>query len=579
MAQSTGSSIQISELEIHKKAYLQLFQAVLQKVPGEPDKKRSTLASLRDYLNNNVNSTDEFIDHLAEFATTIGVPAPALGKFIGSNFMQALARVRKEGLESQEGGSSPGASPAAKKKFSSFLEELVGTLDLDSPGRFLPHEYGLMKLETPSGLQLPLSGGGTPVQSSQPTVDAPGTPTEPEGGVPVTGEKPAARAPKPASSSFHTDSDPLLLEEILTEFGEFFQGMPSRLVVSPFPRKGGGAPAPVTEESDPVEDPEAPSQSPGGTPAASRSPAAPGSAHSFDSDEGESILLQIIEEFGENLETFTTPIAPDPFFEPGGRGLVERSAPPPEGTPASDTPAPTPSHVERGDDGGSILMEILESFGDQVTDGKRLVVSSGLEDGEYDGADEEAHDGDPMDDSEEEGSPGFTPIPLNYEQFLTLSRAIQEFQKNNDRDGYKAWMQAKGGIRARLYVGLKNLEGRERKSESIYWYGEYEKLAGSTGSDAQAIQELHNRIRGYAQLQLLLQKFTASVSSAGDPLLSAFKPIWPQIRQIFNEPGEESSYLARLKIILLQVSDPSLQSQIKERMEPVFRRATEILNN
>ena len=154
---------QDEELQAHRQAYLQIFQAVLKKVPGEAAQKKERLARLRQYLLGNVNDVSAFIGHIPQFARLLGVKEAALSSFVGANFLRALTMV-KERMAAQKvtagapaGGGGAGAATLAPD--TGILDEILAVLGplVQAPAHFEPHEQGFMKLVTPEGETLSMS--------------------------------------------------------------------------------------------------------------------------------------------------------------------------------------------------------------------------------------------------------------------------------------------------------------------------------------------------------------------------------------------------------------------------------------
>lgn len=509
------------ELELHKKTYLQLFQAVLLKKGGEESARKSTLKSLRTYLDETVHNTDEFIDHLGEFATRLGVPPAALGKFIGSNFMQALERVQKA-QESEKVSASPARSTGGvpRKKYQSILEELIEVLDLSSPGRFINHEYGLLKLESPEGVVLPLSDGGTPPAEKPSDSPSPGEASVQSGGVmPVTGKSPATSSGKapPRETFLSTDKDPPLMEEIQSEFPGVFTGSPEPLVVDPF--------AGLDEESGTVSSDSSPSPS------------------------------------------TVDPAVPD------------KKKPSVAGKPLTSSRSSWNS-----DQNGSILDEIKKMVEGTPGAGERLVLrdlDSEDEEASYPAtADGDSTGSAPGEDSVEEsgGSELPDPVELDFLEFAGIMKRVQDFQAKKDLEGYRAWLGSPGQELARAVVGLRNIDGRKKKGEPVREEEEYRRLGGALGKSEAAIQDLQSRVRFYSYVQQLLQRVTVDVRARGGRLVQEFRIVWGPIRQIFNEPGDPDSCRSRLKMILLQVGETEIRNEILRLMDPVFEKAARYRN-
>ena len=218
------------ELLLHTQAYLQLFQAVLRNNPADQNKKNAILQDLRVYINLNIQSPDEFISHIAEFAKKLGVSEAALGNYIGSNFVKALSMVKQQALQKQQTAAAATPKPAARASSKSIIQEILNTFGplLPDGGRFIEMDMGVLKLVTQNGEILPTSVTGV-VPSS------PGT-----GGSPSTAAPTSFSSASPGQSAMSSgDSAPGMpsqsqeapfIKEILEKFGNILD-IPGKLEV------------------------------------------------------------------------------------------------------------------------------------------------------------------------------------------------------------------------------------------------------------------------------------------------------------------------------------------------------------
>lgn len=217
------------ELAEHVRAYLFLLDSVLKKSPLDLATKSTTLKRLRDYLDTNIRSTDEFIDHIPEFARMIGVPEKQLSQFIGSNFLKALHMLQQGGAEARSGSNDGAASRGEGAE--SILNELLSLpgYSWNPAHRFVSIDFGLLKIVRPEGDLLP--AGYANYYGAQAAQDLPAKerPPQPE-------EKSAPKIVTVASTRQKKEEREAppeipILDEILQKFGPILS-ISERLVPS-----------------------------------------------------------------------------------------------------------------------------------------------------------------------------------------------------------------------------------------------------------------------------------------------------------------------------------------------------------
>ena len=236
--------------------------------------------------------------------------------------------------------------------------------------------------------------------------------------------------------------------------------------------------------------------------------------------------------------------------------------------------APAAPAAPRGPE-PSIIEEILKKCGNALTVPGKLEPESGP------GADsgegpttksvEQETEAEEADDEED-----FEPIPFSFEDYGRIVASLQGFQKSGDRAAYQNWLSENAGLAGRLVVALRNLEGRERKGQTVQWPDEYYNLGHSLQLERAQVADLHRSLRVYDRMQQVLNRFIQTARSGDPQLLGALRKIWPQIRLLFNDADDEDGMVSRLKIPLLQVPDAALRERIIEEMRPVFSRIHQI---
>lgn len=514
---------QISELEAHQRAYLQIFRAILKKKNAAPEQSAALLAKLKQYIDARIQSPDDFLDHIPNFARGLAVRPEALGAYIGSNFLPALEAVKKQMREAASasaarsapaagGGASPASvalsadAPAGATLFQE-LERICGTI-VPENFRYVGEDMGLLRLVSLNG------GEEIPSTSMRASMGMPAAETagaeKPKAGAPAAAPaatSASAATAKPAAVAPMARKEASIIQEILEQFGDDLV-VSGPLNVPAFPRNQAGA-----------------------APTGSAAPAAASAA--------------------------SAPAASSAGAPGAANGTASRAAAPPVAHDAAEV---------------SILKEILEQFGDDLLVSGPLVLRD-------DNAPRPAQAGGGAGTAAAHAAPvmvveepNLPEIPLNFQQYMDVLKKLQEFQTTGDQAGYRTWLTQDAQDGGKALVGLRNVDAREKRGDEIHWQDEYYNIANHMHVKASQIAELHERIGRFQKLQQLLNQFIGGVKSRDPALVAAVKKIWPQVRLLFNDEWDADTMMSRLKIPLLQIMDPAVKAQVQTLMQPLLRK-------
>ena len=511
-------SVTDSELELHFAAYDEIFRAALTKTALDDAGRTARLDDARAFLRANVQHTDDFIAQIGGLARVLGVKEPALGAFIGANFLKALQMVRRRAAQAGQAAASgvaPGAAaqtaPAAKK-YTSILHEIVERFGpIVSGGQFVPLDDGFLKFVGPAGEILPMGLS----EGSPETAKAPGAATSPAPGsvgadrTAVAG-KSAETAPAERPAPAPRAPEKPILKEILERFGSVLD-VHGKLEPSNGLEGGGGV----------------------------------------DSDEDE--------EGDDELHA---------------EGAVESSIGAQAGTTiTSARSAPAPHET-------SIIAEILEKFGSHLDVHEKLVPSTGVEPGDYDDSDSGDEDDDDghsettvRDDSGYAAAgPAFPALPLDFEAYMATLRRVQQFQTNGQDAEYRRWLSSEASPSEKAMVGLRNLEARA-KGEAVDWDAHYASLSAHLeGVSTGQLANLHQRLRGFGQIHQLIGRVKAGLQGKPQPFVNAMRAIWPNLLLLLNEDTDVAGYQAEFRIAMLAIPDASARGQVETFLRPVFEK-------
>lgn len=503
------------ELQAYHLAYFQIFRTILKKRGIEPARQKPLLQKLRQFQHARIKNIDDYLDHIPDFARALGVKPDQLGVYIGSNLLKALQMV-KDQLEQQKKIAAPAAVTAVK--------ETAATRSI------------LQEVINNFGQAVKAPDRFKPYQMGFLKLDQAGQEIIGRGYYEMQGAK--APATTVTGKSIDPESNPPDSPGLVTDPGET------------------SVPVSVSAPALPVET---------------------------------SILKEILEKFGDAIKTEGKLVVPQ--FPTSATAISESTTPrSTEATAnAKDSSSPvtqvaglnkeTQVQTVPGVEGGSILAEILETFGADLKVSGKLVVDVGVSRGEGSGA----SNGMPPADTQMAPNqaavpvqPAFESVDFDFSDYSQITKKIQTFQTSKNAEGYRAWLKSEASAAARSLMGFRNLESRERKGQQLNWPDEYYSLAINVGLQKEQLQDLHKRIQHFDRMQRLINQFVSQVKTKPAPIVQAFKKIWPQVRLIFNDEDDAKGRMSQLKIPLLQISDPEIKQQIKILMEPIFLRLDQL---
>ncbi|XDD47663.1 hypothetical protein AB3N60_06175 [Leptospira sp. WS39.C2] len=127
-------------------AHIDIFKRLLKTKKMDPSQVEEVAKQIKSYMTGNIKKTDQFFEHLPQFATLLGVSKEEVSAYLNANFLEVLTKVQDK-LKNQELEKMKNA-PAPS--FASISEEIVEGLHFNHPKDFVFAQKGiLMVLENP----------------------------------------------------------------------------------------------------------------------------------------------------------------------------------------------------------------------------------------------------------------------------------------------------------------------------------------------------------------------------------------------------------------------------------------------
>ncbi|TGL37799.1 hypothetical protein [Leptospira perdikensis] len=216
-------------------AHIDIFKKLLKARKMEPGKVEEVAKQIKSYMTGNIKKTDQFFEHLPQFATMLGVPQNEVSAYLNTNFIEVLNKVQEK-LKAQELDKLENA-PAPS--FSSVAEEIIERLQVSHPKDFVFAQKGILIV-----LENPLTGEiiepkGLMAESAKAALAMPASADSEKEPVSLTDALAVANAP-PApvvkKQSLIVERDKSILLEIVETFAENLTGELLEVRIGPDPK-------------------------------------------------------------------------------------------------------------------------------------------------------------------------------------------------------------------------------------------------------------------------------------------------------------------------------------------------------
>ncbi|MCW7492991.1 hypothetical protein ND861_08275 [Leptospira sp. 2 VSF19] len=435
-------------------AHIDIFKKLLKARKMDPAKVEEVAKQIKSYMTGNIKKTDQFFEHLPQFATMLGVPQNEVSTYLNSNFIEVLNKVQEK-LKAQE---LEKINNAPVPSFSSAAEEIVERLQVTHPKDFVFVQKGILTV-----LENPLTGEII----------------EPRG---LMAE--SAKAALSIPSSAESEKEPVSLTDALAV--------------------ANAPPTPVVKKQ------------------------------SLIPERDKSILLEIVETFGENLtgELLDVKIGPDP----------------------KDNPLPEPSSKNQSNATQEEEYEIEDlEFDDSDSSGATNSSHSQTDD-----ADDFSQDID-VDFEEEEPETPLDPNlvrleSFNLKEFMDMIQTITGFQTKSDQVGYQNWLRGLSEFE-KAVVSLRTQVLKEQKNEPVDWNAVFQMMSSKSDLSREVLSGIVKKIKNFQIVKLTLDRMIQEFKKGSPEFMQMVKMAWPHIQKAFFEVPNYTQVQTILKGILSRVND------------------------
>lgn len=231
-------------------AHIDIFKKLLKARKMDPGKVEEVAKQIKSYMTGNIKKTDQFFEHLPQFATMLGVPQNEVSAYLNTNFIEVLNKVQEK-LKAQELDKLENA-PAPS--FSSVAEEIVEKLQVTHPKDFVFVQKGILTV-----LENPLTGEiiepkGLMAESAKAALSMPASAESEKEPVSLTDALAVANAPPvpvAKKQSLIVEKDKSILLEIVETFAENLTGELLEVRIGPDP-KDNPIPEPSSKNGTPT---------------------------------------------------------------------------------------------------------------------------------------------------------------------------------------------------------------------------------------------------------------------------------------------------------------------------------------
>ncbi|PJZ46062.1 hypothetical protein [Leptospira brenneri] len=216
-------------------AHIDIFKKLLKARKMDPAKVEEVAKQIKSYMTGNIKKTDQFFEHLPQFATMLGVPQNEVSAYLNSNFIEVLNKVQEK-LKTQE---LEKLENAPAPSFASIAEEIVERLQVTHPKDFVFAQKGILTV-----LENPLTGEiiepkGLMAESAKAALAMPSSAESEKEPLSLTDALATANAPPipvAKKQSLIPEKDKSILLEIVETFGDILTGELLEVKIGPDPK-------------------------------------------------------------------------------------------------------------------------------------------------------------------------------------------------------------------------------------------------------------------------------------------------------------------------------------------------------
>lgn len=216
-------------------AHIDIFKRLLKARKMDPAKVEEVAKQIKSYMTGNIKKTDQFFEHLPQFATMLGVPQNEVSAYLNTNFIEVLNKVQEK-LKAQE---LDKLTNAPAPSFSSVAEEIVERLQVTHPKDFVFAQKGiLMVLENPVTGEI-IEPKGLMAESAKAALSMPTnaeSEKEPLSLTDALANQNAPPTPVAKKQSLIPEKDKSILLEIVETFGDTLTGELLEVKIGPDPK-------------------------------------------------------------------------------------------------------------------------------------------------------------------------------------------------------------------------------------------------------------------------------------------------------------------------------------------------------
>ncbi|MDZ4727491.1 MAG: hypothetical protein SH817_15140 [Leptospira sp.] len=264
-------------------------------------------------------------------------------------------------------------------------------------------------------------------------------------------------------------------------------------------------------------------------------------------------------------------------------------------TQANAPPEPVKKQTAVREKEKSILVEIVEAFGDSLT-GEKLDIQIGppvsesqieeptnspsapkddyeIEDLEFDGESEENNsslaetepdefdqmlDISPEMEEEEETIPAdpylSTVTSYTLKEFFDLSSMISGFQQKADQVGYQNWLRGQGEFEKTL-ISIRTSLMKEQKGEPVSWDQIFEGITNKTQFQKETLVMLLQKLKNFQWVKMTLDRAIVELKKGSPEFVNLVRMAWPHIQKAFFDVPNYNLVQNTLKGILSRVNN------------------------
>ncbi|TGN18126.1 hypothetical protein [Leptospira idonii] len=141
-------------------------------------------------------------------------------------------------------------------------------------------------------------------------------------------------------------------------------------------------------------------------------------------------------------------------------------------------------------------------------------------------------------------------------EFVELIQTITAYQQKGDQAGYQNWLKAQSEL-VKTVISFRTQILKEQKNEPVDWNSFYQNIISKTQFQLQTLEILQIKIKNFQIVKMTLDRAIVELKKGSPDFVNLVRMAWPHIQKAFFDVPNYESVQMTLKGILSRVNDES----------------------